>query len=94
MNGISQSDIIESTAGRDRGKLFYVIRTEGAYALLANGKDRKLEHPKRKSFKHLRLVTRIASPIAAKLMRGETVCNRELRRDLASCQALCQDQGG
>jgi len=84
MEEISISDIIVSTAGRDRGKLFYVIGTEGVYVLAANGKDRKLEHPKKKKLKHVRFVTRIESRVAAKLRTGEKVLNSELRRDLAA----------
>ena len=84
MEEISISDIIVSTAGRDRDKLFYVIGTEGVYVLIANGKDRKLERPKRKKLKHIRFVTRTDSRIAAKLRSGEKVLNSELRRDLAS----------
>ena len=45
---IAKSDIVQSIAGRDQGKLFYVIETDGAYVLIANGKDRKMEKPKRK----------------------------------------------
>ena len=37
MEEISKSDIIMSIAGRDQGKLFYVIETEGVYVLIANG---------------------------------------------------------
>ena len=91
MEEISISDIIVSTAGRDRGKLFYVIGTEGVYVLVANGKDRKLEHPKRKKLKHVRFVTRTDSRVAAKLRTGEKVLNSELRRDLAELRRNLQE---
>ena len=91
MEEISISDIIVSTAGRDQGKLFYVIGTEGVYALIANGKDRKLEHPKRKKLKHVRFVTRTDSRVAAKLRTGEKVLNSELRRDLAELRRNLQE---
>jgi len=96
MEEISRSDIVISMAGRDQGKLFYVIGTEGVYVLIANGKDRKLEHPKRKKLKHVRLVTRFESRIADKLKNGEKVLNSELRRDLADYRQhlLSQNQGG
>ena len=96
MDEISRSDIVLSIAGRDQGKLFYVIETEGAYVLIANGKDRKLEHPKRKKLKHVKKVTRIESRVAAKLQNGERVLNSELRRELAALghRALGQNQGG
>ena len=48
---ITKSDIVLSVAGRDRGKLFYVLETDGVYVLVANGKERRLEHPKRKKLK-------------------------------------------
>ena len=91
MEEISISDIIVSAAGRDQGKLFYVIGTEGVYVLIANGKDRKLEHPKRKKQKHVRFVTRTESRVAVKLRTGEKVLNSELRRDLAELRRNLQE---
>ena len=92
MEEISISDIIVSTAGRDQGKLFYVLRTDGVYVLIANGKDRKLEHPKRKKLKHVRFVARTESRVANKLRNGEKVLNSELRRDLAAMSRPVHDQ--
>ena len=43
---ISKSDIVISLAGHDKGKLFYVLDTDGVYVTLANGKQRKVETPK------------------------------------------------
>lgn len=80
---VSRADIVQSMAGRDRGKLFYVMKTEGVYVLIANGKDRKVERPKRKKLKHVRRVTRPETRVAEKIARGDKVLNSELRRDLA-----------
>ncbi len=77
------SDVVQATAGRDAGKLFYVVATEEGYVLLANGKDRPLEKPKRKKCKHVRKVLRSDTRVAAKLLSGDKVLNSELRRDLA-----------
>ena len=77
------SDVVVSNAGRDRDQLFYVIGTEGVYTLLANGKDRRLEKPKRKKVKHVSKVLRAETRVAAKLIAGDKVLNSELRRDLA-----------
>ena len=77
------SDVVVSTAGRDRGQMFYVIGTEGVYALLANGKDRPLEKPKRKKVKHVSKVLRAETRVAAKILAGDKVLNSELRKDLA-----------
>ena len=92
---ISKSDIVISLNGRDQGKLFYVMQVEDNYALLADGKGRKLENPKRKKLKHVRRVTRTETRVAAKILNGDKVLNSELRRDLATFgqQFNSQNQG-
>ena len=80
---INISDVVTSTAGRDEGKLFYVIDCDEVFLKLANGKDRTLEKPKLKKRKHARLVLRSETRVAEKLRRGDKVLNSELRRDLA-----------
>ena len=77
------SDVVMSTAGRDRGKLFYVIGTDPVFLTLVNGKDRTLEKPKRKKRKHVQKVLRSETRVAEKLRLGDKVLNSELRRDLA-----------
>ncbi len=77
------ADVVESTAGRDAGKLFYVIDADDTHLTLANGKDRSLEKPKRKKRKHARKVLRPETRVAEKLRSGDKVLNSELRRDLA-----------
>lgn len=93
---LSKSDIVLALSGRDRGKYFFVIETEVEYVLIADGKSRKLEKPKRKKSKHLQLAARAESRVAAKLRSGDKVLNSELRRELADyCHKLpCQNQGG
>jgi ribosomal protein L14E/L6E/L27E len=91
---ISKSDIIVSLAGRDKGKYFFVLNVDGGYALLADGKTRRLENPKRKKLKHLRLAARMDSMVANKILAGDVVLNSELRRDLAIFGQQCQNQGG
>ena len=93
---ISKSDIVISLAGRDKGKLFYVMDTEDNYVLIADGKGRKLENPKRKKLRHVRRVTRTETRVALKILNGDKVLNSELRRDLATFgqQFNSQNQGG
>ena len=81
---IHKSDIVLSEAGRDKGMLFFVIDTDGVYVSLVNGKERKLEHPKRKKVKHVCLVLRRDSSIATKIRSGDKLLNSELRRELAA----------
>ena len=80
---ISIADVVVSTAGRDAGKLFYVIEADDLYLMLVNGKDRTLDKPKRKKRRHVQKVLRSETRVAAKLASGDKVLNSELRRDLA-----------
>ena len=77
------SDVVKATAGRDQDKLFYVIGEDDQFLLLANGKDRPLDKPKRKKRKHVQKVLRSETRVAAKILEGNKVLNSELRRDLA-----------
>ena len=83
ISDISISDVVVSTAGRDQDTLFYVIGEDGLFLLLANGKDRPLDRPKRKKRKHVQKVLRSETRVAEKLRLGDKVLNSELRRDLA-----------
>lgn len=80
---IARSDIVKSTAGRDKGKLFFVLAVEGDFLLLADGKTRKLESPKRKKRKHTCFMEHSDCRAAEKIRSGEKVTNSELRRALA-----------
>ena len=77
------SDVVVATAGREQGKLFYVVGTDPVYLMLANGKDRTMDKPKRKKRKHVQKVLRPETRVAGKIASGDKVLNSELRRDLA-----------
>jgi len=83
LSDLNIADVVRSTAGRDQGKLFYVIGTDPVYLTLANGKDRTLEKPKLKKRKHIQKVLRSETRVAEKLRQGDKVLNSDLRRDLA-----------
>ena len=77
------SDVVLSTTGRDKGKIFFVIGIEDDMLLLVNGKDRTLDKPKRKKQKHVQKVLRSETRVAAKLSSGDKVLNSELRKERA-----------
>ena len=88
---INISDVVMTTAGRDVGQWFYVIDADPVFLLLANGKDRTLEKPKRKKRKHVQKVLRSETRVAEKMRSGDKVLNGELRRDLAFLARQMQD---
>lgn len=91
---ISQADIVCSLAGHDAGSLFFVVEAGPDSVLLADGKRRRAENPKRKNRKHVSIVARTDSRVASKLRQGDKVTNSELRKELAACRRSGQNQGG
>ena len=81
---IARSDIVRSIAGRDAGKIFFVLDTQDEFLMLADGKSRRLEAPKRKKRKHTEFVGRSECRVAEKIRSEEKVTNSELRRTLAA----------
>ena len=81
---IAQSNIVRSDAGRDKGNLFVVLAVEGEYLLLADGKSRKVEAPKRKKRRHVLFVSAEETRLSEKIKSKEKFTNSELRRTLAA----------
>ena len=84
---ISESDIVVSVNGRDSGKMFFVIGVDEEYVLLADGKRRRVDKPKRKKIKHVQLVSASGGRTAEKIRSGEKITNSDLRRALAAAAA-------
>lgn len=67
--------VVRATAGRDKDGFFVVLSLEGDYAVICDGRRRKLETPKRKNRKHLRVTN-------TKLEELSMQTNREIRKAL------------
>lgn len=78
---IRERTVVVSTAGHDKGFAFAVIGfTHGEYAMIADGKVRKLEKPKKKKLKHL-------EPIGILEQEIPMQTNRQLKKALKSFNA-------
>ena len=76
-----------SLAGRDKGDIFFVLETTEKTVLLADGKRRTLEHPKRKNLRHVKFLpdgdfTAVSGKIS------DRPVNAELRRAMAEYKAV------
>lgn len=80
--------IVLAEAGRDKGGVFCVVGVEGERLLLADGKRRRVLHPKQKKLGHVRPLNRAEfdHPAIGKLKEGKPVSDRDLRRALAAFQ--------
>ncbi len=79
---IETGSVVLALAGRDKGGIFTVTApADGPFVLIADGKRRKIEKPKRKKRKHLQAIGRLSKPEA------EAWTNRKLRKALKAFAA-------
>lgn len=68
--------IVISKKGRDMGKYLAVINCDKNYVFVADGKERKLETPKRKNIKHISIT-------ADTLTKDQMKTNKQLKKAIA-----------
>lgn len=66
--------VVRSIAGHDSGSWLAVMNLENGFAYVADGKERKVEKPKKKNLKHL---SRTNKTVAV-----EGITNKKLRSEL------------
>lgn len=71
---IAAGTVVISGAGHDCGRAMLVVRIDGDYIFVADGKERKLDKPKKKNQKHVRATNRVICP--------DGLTDRKLRRTL------------
>ena len=50
--------IVKAIYGREKGDIFIILKREGNFVYLVNGKSRPLENPKKKNIKHIYLLNK------------------------------------
>ena len=77
--------IVRSEAGHDKGTLLCVVGTDREMLLVADGKTRKAQSPKRKKPGHVAVLDKgtFGHPAVQKLREHREVSDGELRRALA-----------
>ncbi len=77
------ADIVLSLTGRDKGLLMLVVAEEGDFLLLANGRGRRAESPKRKRRRHVSRQGRCDERTQRKLLENGRLTNSDIRKALA-----------
>lgn len=72
---LRRGQVVRSRAGRDKGGYLAVLEAGGTWAVLADGRGRPLERPKRKKLRHLSATLKV-------LPEGALATNRKLRAAL------------
>ena len=74
--------VVYSKSGHDQGDVQMIIAIDGDFLLLADGKRRKLEKPKRKKKMHVQPTFYVENEVAAKLQKGAYVLNADIKKAL------------
>ena len=75
-----RGQIMRSLKGHDKGDFQVVLKTDGAYAYMADGKRRRVEAPKKKKLMHL-------AQTATVLSEESLSTNRQIRTALTAYRA-------
>lgn len=79
--------IVYSKSGRDKNKYFVVIEAiDEQYVYIADGNLRKLEKPKKKKIKHLKVTEFVTNDIMEKINNKDKITNSELRKIISELE--------
>ncbi len=80
---IKAGSVVISLAGHDKGRAMVVAKLENEFVYVADGKERKLNMPKKKNKKHVRPTH--------KLIELSELTDKKLRRTLAEMSARTEE---
>jgi ribosomal protein L14E/L6E/L27E len=83
LNDLSVGQVVMSKSGRDKGRLFFVLKiVNDEYVLISDGDTRKLDKPKLKKVKHLIKYKLISKDVKNKILSSEDFNDAFLRCEL------------
>ncbi len=69
-----------SRAGHDKDEIFIIIRADGEYVYLVDGKNRPLARPKKKKRKHIQIIHDKDENLMTRLEKGLQIFDDEIKR--------------
>lgn len=76
---INLGQVAYSLSGRDAGRYYLIVGfLQNGYVLVADGEKHKMDAPKKKNTKHLKIYQATMQDIAQKILDGKRVYNSEL----------------
>ena len=74
--------VVYSKSGHDKGDVQMIVGVEGDFLLLADGRKRRLEKPKRKKKMHIQPTLFVEEEVAAKLQQGAYMLDADIKKAL------------
>lgn len=83
---LKKGSLVKAIAGHEKNNFFIVLEFDEKFALIADGKSRKLEKPKKKSLKHLRITNTVIDM--------NEITDKKLRKWLNECSRFSVTESG
>ena len=90
---IKEGTVVYSKAGRDKGLMLVVLKTEPGYCYVADGELRRADKPKKKKLRHLQKTNYVSPSIEERLRSAQEVTNSQVRRALEEYRGFSIDSG-
>lgn len=69
-----------SNAGRDKDQLFIIINViDDCHVLIADGNLRRIDHPKKKKLKHLKITNKVADGVSQTVLTKKRLTDADLQ---------------
>ncbi len=86
------SDVVISKKGKYDGEMFFVVAVEDGFALLADGKCRKIANPKKKNIHHLEKTAFSSPAVREKIENGSNTVDALMRAELKRFKFMLQSK--
>jgi ribosomal protein L14E/L6E/L27E len=93
MNKATVGQLVIATAGRDANKKFIITCIiDDQYVYISDGDTRKLENPKKKKLKHLKLIKCVSDEIAQAIQQHRKITNSVIKRCIKSLDSYREQE--
>ena len=93
MNEATVGQLVIATAGRDANKKFIITCIiNDQYVYISDGDTRKLENPKKKKLKHLKLTSVVFNEIAQGLQHDKIITNSVISKCIKSLDSYREQE--
>jgi len=69
-----------SRSGHDKGNIYVIVKEEGEFVYVADGRLKMLENPKKKNKKHIQIIKKLPEEISELLSQNREYRNEEIKR--------------
>ncbi len=76
--------VVQSIAGRDKGRCFVIVEVlDSQYVMVVDGSYHRVDHPKKKKLRHLRLRPQVLQGVRAELLEGRRLYDGQVRKEFS-----------